>query len=89
MCEQGALTPDTYSDTFQHHGAELVVHGLECYICRDCGADPVFEDQIRRNHARVVDARRHADGLLTGSEIRVLRKSPSWSEMPSRACGGG
>lgn len=90
MCEHGTLAPNTYSDTFQHHGADLIVDGLECYICGECGADPVFEDQIRRNHARVADARRHADGLLTGREILTLRKSLGLSQQDaSEVFGGG
>lgn len=90
MCEHGSLTPSTYSDTFQHRGADLVVEGLECYVCDECGADPVFEDQIRRNHVRVVDARRQADGLLTGREILALRKSLGLSQRDaSEVFGGG
>lgn len=90
MCEHDSLTPSTYSDTFQHRGADLVVEGLECYVCDECGADPVFEDQIRRNHVRVVDARRRADGLLTGREILDLRKSLGLSQKDaSEVFGGG
>lgn len=90
MCEHDSLTPSTYSDTFQHRGADLVVEGLECYVCDECGADPVFEDQIRRNHVRVVDARRRADGLLTGREILDLRKSLGLSQRDaSEVFGGG
>jgi HTH-type transcriptional regulator/antitoxin MqsA len=65
-CESGALQLHRYSDTFQHQCKNLVVDDLESYLCLACGADPVFEDQIRRNHARIADARRQADGLLTG-----------------------
>ena len=65
VCESGALQPHRYSDTFQHQGKNLVVDDLEGYLCAECGADPIFEDQIRLNDARISDARRQADGLLT------------------------
>ena len=64
VCESGALQPLRYRDTFQHQGKNLVVDDLEGYWCAECRADPIFEDQIRLNHARISDARRQADGLL-------------------------
>jgi HTH-type transcriptional regulator / antitoxin MqsA len=89
MCERGTLTPVTYSETFQHHGAELHVSGLEGYECECCGADPIFDDQIRRNHARILDARRRADGLLTGEEIRVLRDRLGLTQKAASELFGG
>ncbi len=90
LCECGVLTARTYSDTFQHHGLDLSVDGLEGYLCAACGADPIFEDQIRRNHLRVIDARRRADGLLTGAEIRALREHLGLTQKEaSEVFGGG
>jgi HTH-type transcriptional regulator / antitoxin MqsA len=90
MCEAGELEMITYCDTFQHHGSELVVSGLEGYQCPTCGSDPVFEDQIRRNHSRIVDARRRVDGLLTGTEIRALRERLHLTQKDaSERFGGG
>lgn len=90
LCEWGVLTARTYSDTFQHHGLDLTVDGLEGYLCAACGADPIFEDQIRRNHLRVIDARRRADGLLTGAEIRALREHLGLTQKEaSEVFGGG
>lgn len=74
VCEAGNLVPILYAETFQHGGGEIAVAQLEGYSCPLCGADPIFEDQIRRNHARVADAKRRADGLLTGLEIKTLRE---------------
>lgn len=89
MCERGGLTPRTYSETFQHRGADLVVEGLKYYVYDGCEADPVFEDHIRRNHVRVVDARRQADGLLTGREILALRKFLGLSQKEALEVFGG
>ena len=90
VCEVGKLSPIEYSDTFQHKGADLCVEGLEGYLCQACGADPIFEEQIRRNHRRVIDAKRAADGLLTGSEIRLLRERLDLTQKKaSKLFGGG
>jgi HTH-type transcriptional regulator/antitoxin MqsA len=90
VCEKGRLTPQTYSEEFCHGGKVLRVDGLEGYQCDTCGADPVFEDQIRRGHAKYQDARRRADGLLTGSEIRAYRKRRGLTQQQtSRIFGGG
>ena len=90
VCEAGELTPIVYRDTFNHHGAEVFVEGLEGYRCAACGADPVLQDQIRRNHRRVVDAKRAADGLLTGPEIQALRKELRLTQKDaSEVFGGG
>ena len=71
-CEADTLAPITFRDFFQHGGREISVADLEGYECPHCGAEPIFEDQIRRNHARIADAKRKADGLLTGSQIKAL-----------------
>ncbi len=89
MCERGTLTPVAYSETFQHHGSELYVSGLEGYECECCGADPIFDDQIRRNHTRILDARRRADGLLTGEEIRALRDRLGLTQKEASELFGG
>ncbi|MBK1720978.1 type II toxin-antitoxin system MqsA family antitoxin [Thiocystis violacea] len=89
LCETGELSPITYEDTFQHHGADLVVSELEGYECPLCGADPIFEDQIRRNHRRIMDAKRRADGLLTSDEIRALRERLKLTQKDAAEFFGG
>ena len=90
VCEKGRLTPQTYSEEFRHGGKVLRVDGLEGYQCDTCGADPVFEDQIRRGHVKYQDARRRADGLLTGIEIRAYRKRRGLTQQQAaRIFGGG
>lgn len=50
VCEQGGLHESTFADDFRHGDRIIHISGLECFKCENCGADPVFEDQIRRNH---------------------------------------
>jgi HTH-type transcriptional regulator/antitoxin MqsA len=89
VCEAGTLSPITFRDTFQHGGREISVADLEGYECPQCGADPIFEDQIRRNHARIADAKRKADGLLTGSEIKALRERLGLTQKAAADLFGG
>jgi HTH-type transcriptional regulator/antitoxin MqsA len=89
VCDAGELSPTTYADTFQHGGREIFVEGLEGFECPQCGADPIFEDQIRRNHARIADAKRKADGLLTGSEIKAFRQRLGLTQKAAADLFGG
>lgn len=90
VCEKGRLSTATYADEFEHRGETIHIEGLESYICERCGAEPMFEDQIRRNDRRVIDARRRADGLLTGEQIRTLRKQLGLTQQQaSQVFGGG
>jgi HTH-type transcriptional regulator/antitoxin MqsA len=89
VCEQGTLSPETYSEDIRHNGATLTVSGLERCRCSHCDADPVLRDQIRRNQVRLCDARRLADGLMTGEKIRALRERFGLSQPDAAAVFGG
>lgn len=69
------LVPTLFADDFKHGAGQIHVEGLEGFVCSACGADPVFADQARRNHCRVNDSRRIADGMLSSDEVRSIRKS--------------
>lgn len=89
MCEEGHLTPATFEGDFKHNGDTIHVDALECFRCDACGADPVLEDQIRRNHRRIADAKRRSDGLLAGDEIKLLRESFCLTQQEAAALFGG
>jgi HTH-type transcriptional regulator/antitoxin MqsA len=89
-CEKGHLVASLYVDDFQHDGQVVSVDGLEGYVCDRCGADPVFPDQIRRNHRRIADAKRRSDGRMTGDEVRAIREQFGLSQQDAaRLFGGG
>lgn len=56
-CNEDSLSPSLWEAGFRHVEGQVHVAGLECYVCKLCGADPVFPDQIRRNQRRISDAR--------------------------------
>lgn len=89
-CRKADLRPVRYDETIEYRGSPLNVTDLEGYECPACGADPVFPDQFRRNSARFTDARRSADGLLTGASIRKLREALGLTQAEAaRLLGGG
>lgn len=89
VCEQGSLRAEVYSAEFQHNGKPLVVDGLERNRCDACEADPVLTDQIKRNQLRICDAKRRADGYLTGGEIKAVRERLRLSQSEAAALFGG
>lgn len=89
VCERGTLIAEKYSDDFRHNSKSLRVDDLERHRCNACGADPVLADQIRRNQLRICDAKRRADGYLTGAEIKALRERYSLSQSDAADLFGG
>jgi HTH-type transcriptional regulator/antitoxin MqsA len=90
-CGTGHLEPASYSDNFLHNGTAISVDGLECHICDNCGADPVFTDQIRRKQRRIADAKRVANGksLLPGAEILRIRETAGLAQQEAAVLLGG
>lgn len=89
VCGGEKLTAATHSLALQHAGQEILVSGLEHYDCATCGADPAFPDQVRRNDLKILDARREAQKLLTGAEIRQIREGLGVSQAEAAAIFGG
>ncbi len=89
VCEEGQLHETTFSDDFKHGNSTIHVEDLECFECESCGADPVFKEQIRRNHLRVADAKRTSDGLLPGEEIKEIRTNLDLSQSEAALLFGG
>jgi HTH-type transcriptional regulator/antitoxin MqsA len=88
-CEEGELAPATREIVFTHKERDLAILDLECYRCAACGVETVKPPQIRRNQARIADAKRRADGYLTGVEIRDLRESLRLSQPEAAQLFGG
>jgi HTH-type transcriptional regulator/antitoxin MqsA len=89
VCGKAALKPATYSDTFKHNDGDLVVDGLEGYDCASCKSEPMFPEQIRRNERRIREAKRRADGLLSGNQIREAREQLGLSQQEAATIFGG
>lgn len=88
-CGKGHLQESTWEGDFRHGDGLVHVDRLECYVCDQCGADPVFTNQIRRNQLKIADAKRLADGLLTGADIHTLRQRLGLTQQEAAAVFGG
>ena len=89
VCDEGTLTERTYSDQFKHGTRSITVNELEGYLCNVCHIDLIFPPQIRRNHLKIVDAKRKHDGLLTGEEIKAIRKKLHLTQKKAAKIFGG
>lgn len=89
VCGQATLKPAISSDTFKHNDHDLIVDGLESYDCASCKSEPMFPEQIRRNDRRIREAKRRADGLLSGHQIREARERLGLSQQEAATLFGG
>lgn len=88
-CETGHLVESVYADEFKHGDGVVRVDGLEGYLCDNCSVEPIYPAQMRRNHARVADAKRQADGLLTGAGVRAIREHMGMTQAEASVVFGG
>ena len=90
QCDEGALHPATYTDSFKHGGVEVEVSGLQCFECDVCGAETLSREQIVANQSLIADAKRQKSGLLRADEIRSIRNRLGLSQKDaSQLFGGG
>lgn len=88
-CEEGQLSASTRVIEISHLGSSVRVPGLECYRCAACGTETVKPEQIRRNEVRIADARRGAQGLLSGQDILRIREDLGLSQSEAAELFGG
>ena len=89
VCDEGTLTEKTHSNYFQHGNHSITVGDLEGYRCDVCHVDLISPPQLRRNHVKIVDAKRKHDGLLTGNEIKAIRKRLQLTQKKAAQVFGG
>ena len=65
ICIHYRLETARFSKKIQHKGSEIEVAELECWLCLECGAMPVFADQQKRNDKRLKNARRRFDDVAS------------------------
>ena len=62
------------NETYCYKGQEFSLSDTEYSVCRECGFDVVLPHQKRQNEARIRDEHRRIDRLLTGRQIKAIRK---------------
>ena len=89
ICEEGYLDSRIDLDRveYQGHHADLELHYS---FCKTCGSEQANMDQLRFNKRSMVEFRKKVDGLLTGSQVRSVRKNLGLSQAEAaRVFGGG
>jgi len=90
ICDASDWRTQTHEVKHQYRGRELTVPNIEYSVCGNCGFDLVLPLQQRTNDARIMDARRLEEGLLSSREIREIRKSLELTQSrASEILGGG
>ena len=87
------------TETYRYKGQQFSLSDSEYSVCRECGFDVVLPRQKRQNEARIRDEHRRIDGLLTGPQIKAIRRHLGLtqaeaarlrpSSVPSRTLGSG
>jgi HTH-type transcriptional regulator/antitoxin MqsA len=75
-------------DEFQRNGQSFTAD-VEYSVCRQCGDEVIFAEQIKRNDCILRDAWRKIDGLLTAQEIVDLRNKLGLTQQDAAKVFGG
>lgn len=89
LCGEGHLTPRT-EETVSEYADQQGKVTLRLAECDACGSEVAGEADSRANKRAVQAFRKSIDGLLTGAEIRALRKKYGITQgQAARLFGGG
>ena len=89
ICEEGYLKPELGSNTVEYRGRS---DNLEFHfsVCDACGSEQSDVDGLRKNKRATIKFRKRVDGLLTGAQVRSIRKKLGLSQAEAaRIFGGG
>ena len=89
MCKSTNISQLDNVEDISYKGNILAV-SMEYSVCNDCKREFIPKPQILNNDARIRDAKKRADGLLTSTEIYNARISLGLTqEQASLVFGGG
>lgn len=89
ICEEGHLHPRVGSNSVEYQGQRANLD-LHFSVCDACGSEQAGATQLRINKRSMVEFRKKVDGLLTGSQVRSIRKNLGLSQAEAaRVFGGG
>jgi len=90
ICASASMKELTRSSSINYKGNQFSIESLEYTQCNDCGFEIIPPTQKKRNDCKIRDCRREIDGLLTGAEIKEIRKELGLSqERAFQIFGGG
>lgn len=90
LCGVGTLKRHVGSETFHYKGEALTVPDYVVYTCGECGEALVDKATLRESGRILKDFQRNVDGLLTGDEIKRIRKKLTLTQKEmAELLGGG
>jgi HTH-type transcriptional regulator/antitoxin MqsA len=89
VCETGHLHLSNYSEVIEYKKHKHNVSGFAHLECAECGAF-IANSEVARNNKRLVLAfHKQIDGLLSGREVRLLRKKLALTQAQAAKIFGG
>ena len=88
ICGEGHLHALVDKNPVEYEGQSTV---LDCHysVCDFCGSGQADPDQIRTNKRHMIAFKKTVDGLLTGDEIKALRKHLGINQSQAAMVFGG
>jgi len=89
LCGEGHVTPRTENTVTEYRGQQGTV-ALQYIECDVCGSEIAGDAEGRANKRAVLRFRKTVDGLLTGEEVRAIRKKYQLTQaQAAKLLGGG
>lgn len=89
ICGEGNLHAQTRQQVVERNSRKLNVT-LSFSVCDTCQCEQASPDQLKQNKRAMIAARKMADGLLSGNEVRKLRDKLGLKQaQAAKVFGGG
>jgi len=90
ICDAGGLKREVIEETFTYKEKSIKVPDYVVYRCAECGEGIVDKDTLKKTWKVLGDFYREVDGLLTGPQIKRIRKKLEFTqEQMAEVLGGG
>ena len=90
VCGSENIEMQIESENFEYKGHLKKIDGCEKIVCRDCEEAFFTDETSKRNEKIIRDFHRKIDGLLTSSEIVIIRTSLGFTQKAfGELLGGG
>jgi HTH-type transcriptional regulator/antitoxin MqsA len=90
VCGEGILKKEVIEEKFEYKGRRIAIPDYVIYRCAACKETIVDRDTLRSSGKILKDFQRSVDGLLSGEEIRAIRKRLGLTqEKMAKILGGG
>lgn len=89
ICGAGGLYKTVSTETFEYKGQEISIPDYIAYVCPECGEAIVDPATLKKSGKMLKDFQRQVDGLLTGHQIKTIRKKLGLTQEQMAVIVGG